>query len=47
MAMLLCGKIILVLFIVTVMGLPLVYYIKRDRKWLASDRSVSSWYNVE
>lgn len=45
MALLLCGKLLLVTFMVVVMGVPLVGYMKRDAKWdQGKERSVENWY---
>lgn len=46
MGILFLGIIALVSFMLVVMGIPLVYYIKRDARWMESDQSVQSWYNL-
>lgn len=27
-----------------VMGSPFIYYLKRDHRWEATDRSIAAWY---
>lgn len=45
MAILIFGKLLLVTFMLIVMGVPLVRYIKRDAEWDASgDRTPENWY---
>lgn len=45
MGILLSGVLLIVLAQAVVMIVPLLYYLKRDQKWLASDRSRESWYH--
>ena len=44
MVILFLGISSLVATIVTVMGVPFAYYMKRDLVWRESDRSVEAWY---
>jgi hypothetical protein len=39
------GKFTLVAFIVALMGVPVVYYLKRDKKWQESGADLNEWYN--
>ncbi len=45
MAMLICGKLLLVTFMIVVMGVPLVHYMKRDARWdHGKERTPENWY---
>lgn len=44
MFILLAGVVGIVGALVAVMAAPAMVYLKRDREWLASDRSIGAWY---
>ena len=44
MGILFWGIFLLVAAIFTVIGVPLVYFLKLDSKWEHSDRSREAWY---
>lgn len=46
MAMLLVGIFSIITLMVVVMGTPLMLYLKQDRRWEQSERSITNWYNI-
>jgi hypothetical protein len=45
MGLLFAGLGLIIGILLVVLGVPMVHYLKRDNAWMASDRSIRSWYN--
>ena len=44
MGLLLGGLLLLVSFMIFVMGAPLIYYLKREKRWTETGQTLEAWY---
>lgn len=47
MGILLAGVTAIAGALIFAMGVPLVYYTKRDRRWKRTDQTVAAWYGLD
>lgn len=47
MALLLSGVFMIAGALITAIGVPFIYYTKRDRRWKQTEQTVETWYALD